>query len=232
MKRRKWSTCIEGVQGPDRSTSSIIYDQVIQFSQSNDLSLQSTQCEVKLSHEDLSFPTVTEREPTSYEIERKASVLGWKKVRIGLLKAVREASAMPPNQACIHCNTAASLKCKQCSPIAYYCYSCFREWHAKVNFLHIAEKWEVCFKIFVIIAVYIATGFKKIFFQDYHFVPFTCDDIKVDIRPEHRCSTTKGSKIQCIDENGEFSKYCFCFNSLGCIYCRHGTQYIICILYM
>ena len=142
-----------GVQGPDRSTSSIIYDQVVQFSQSNDLSLQSTQCEVQftqcevqLPHEDLSFSTVTEREPTSYEIERKASVLGWEKVRIGLLKAIREASAMPPNQACIHCNTAASLKCKQCSPIAYYCYSCFREWHAKVNFLHIAKKWEVCFK--------------------------------------------------------------------------------------
>ena len=66
-----------GVQGPDRSTSSIIYDQVVQFSQSNDLSLQSTQCEVQLSHEDLSFPTVTEREPISYEIERKVSVLGW-----------------------------------------------------------------------------------------------------------------------------------------------------------
>ena len=31
-----------GVQGPDRSTSSIICDQVVQFSQSNDLSLQST----------------------------------------------------------------------------------------------------------------------------------------------------------------------------------------------
>ena len=108
-----------GVQGPDRSTSSIICDQVVQFSQSNDLSLQSTRCEVQLSHEDLSFLTVTEREPTSYEIERKASVLGWEKVRIGLLKAVREASAMPPNQACIHCNTAASLKCKQCSPITY-----------------------------------------------------------------------------------------------------------------
>ena len=78
-----------GVQGPDRSTSSIIYDQVVQFSQSNDLSLQSTtQCEVQLSHEDQCFPTVTEREPTSYEIERKASVLGWEKVRIGLLKAV------------------------------------------------------------------------------------------------------------------------------------------------
>ena len=61
-----------GVQGPDRSTSSIIYDQVVQFSQSNDLSLQSTRCEVQLSHEDLSFLTDTEREPTSYEIERKA----------------------------------------------------------------------------------------------------------------------------------------------------------------
>ena len=29
-------------------------------------------------------------------------------------------------------------------------------------------------------------------------MPFTCDDIKVDIRPEHRCSTKKDSKIQCI----------------------------------
>ena len=47
--------------------------------------------------------------------------------------------------------------------------------------------------------------FKK-FFQDDHFVPFICDDIKVDIRPEYRCSTKKDSKIQCIDENGEFSK--------------------------
>ena len=65
-----------------------------------------------------------------------------------------------------------------------------------MNFLHIAEKWEVCFKKFVIIAVYtVATRFLKKFFQDDHFVPFTCDDIKVDIRPEHRCSTKKDSKI-------------------------------------
>ena len=48
----------------------------------------------------------------------------------------------------------------------------------------------------MIIAVYtVATRFLKKFFQDDHFVSFTCDDIKVDIRPEHRCSTKKDSKI-------------------------------------
>ena len=48
----------------------------------------------------------------------------------------------------------------------------------------------------MIIAVYtVATRFLKKCFQDDHFVPFTCDDIKVDIRPEHRCSTKKDSKI-------------------------------------
>ena len=38
----------------------------------------------------------------------------------------------------------------------------------------------------MIIAVYytVATRFFFNFFQDDHFVPFTCDDIKVDIRPE------------------------------------------------
>ena len=57
----------------------------------------------------------------------------------------------------------------------------------------------------MIIAIYIKLFFFN--FQDDYFVPFTCDDIKLDIRPEHRCSTKKDSKIQCIDENCEFSKY-------------------------
>lgn len=104
----------------------------------------SIQSEAQLaSQEVVSFPTVSE--PTTYEIDSKSSVIGWETVRARLLNAVVEAAAMPLNQACIHCDTKASLKCKQCSPIAYYCNSCFKGCHTKTNFLHVAEKWEVCF---------------------------------------------------------------------------------------
>ena len=85
MKRRKWSTCIEEykVQIDPLPVSSTTKS----YSSLSPMTfLFSPLCEVQLSHEDLSFLTVTEREPTSYEIERKASVLGWEKVRIGLLK--------------------------------------------------------------------------------------------------------------------------------------------------
>ena len=92
MKRRKWSTCIEEyrVQIDPLPVSSTTKS----YSSLSPMTFLS-RCEVQLSHEDLSFLTVTEREPTSYEIERKASVLGWEKVRIGLLKAVRELQIKP-----------------------------------------------------------------------------------------------------------------------------------------
>jgi len=91
----------------------------------------------------VSEPDTCASEPTTFAIESKSSVVGWEKVRLALLDAVVEAAAMPLDQVCILCNLEASLRCKQCGPISYYCVDCFEGTHAKVNFLHVAEMWEV-----------------------------------------------------------------------------------------
>ncbi len=91
----------------------------------------------------VSGPGTRSSEPTTFAIESKSAVVGWEKVRLALLNAVVEAAAMPLHQVCVLCNLESSLRCKQCGPISYYCINCFKETHAKVNFLHVAEKWEV-----------------------------------------------------------------------------------------
>ena len=88
-------------------------------------------------------PLLELEEPTGYELESRASVGGWERVRSGILTAVTEAAAMPVAQFCISCEKTASLLCQQCGPLGYFCPGCFDLGHHKVNILHVAEKWEV-----------------------------------------------------------------------------------------
>ena len=88
-------------------------------------------------------PITELKEPTDYELESKASVAGWERVRNGMLRAVTEAACLPLAQSCISCEKAASLRCQQCGPLAYFCPDCFDQYHHKVNIFHVAEKWEV-----------------------------------------------------------------------------------------
>lgn len=36
-----------------------------------------------------------------------------------------------------------------------------------------------------------------------HYVPYICENVKVDIRSHHTCDTKKETTIKCIDEQGK-----------------------------
>ena len=82
-------------------------------------------------------------EPTHHELQSKASVRGWEKLRNGMLSAATESSAMPIGQLCLLCPEPAIFRCQECGPLMHYCSDCFRKQHEKANFYHVAEKWEV-----------------------------------------------------------------------------------------
>ena len=90
------------------------------------------------------FATTSEvEEPTCYEVESRACVVGWKRVRNKLLEVVTENAAMPLLSVCLCCKSEAVIRCKQCSPSAYYCSTCYEERHSITNIFHVGEKWEV-----------------------------------------------------------------------------------------
>ena len=82
-------------------------------------------------------------EPTDHQLHSQASVRGWEKLRMSMLLSAVESSAMPVDQTCLLCSKLAVFRCQECGPLIYYCYECFSKQHEKVNFFHIAEKWEV-----------------------------------------------------------------------------------------
>jgi len=82
--------------------------------------------------------------PTGHELENQSMVAGWDGIRSGILAAVTEAYAMPPDQMCCACMAvAATLRCQRCGPSGYYCCDCFELFHQTVNIFHVADKWEV-----------------------------------------------------------------------------------------
>lgn len=83
-------------------------------------------------------------EPTVHELERKANVAGWEKVRKEILNIGVGMEAMPYQQQCNICQKcSATIRCRRCGPFGYYCQSCFKDQHSKVNMFHIGETWEV-----------------------------------------------------------------------------------------
>ena len=88
-----------------------------------------------------SVPTIVE--PTTYELESRSSIAGWKEIRVKMRNAVTESSAMPLDQVCVVCGVLASIQCQQCGALGFYCLDCFVKSHCHVNFFHVAEKWEV-----------------------------------------------------------------------------------------
>ena len=81
-----------------------------------------------------------QKKPMLHELQSKASVKGWSKLRMGMLLSAVNTSAMPSNQLCLVCCEPATLRCQQCGPLIHYCFS---KQHEKVNFFHVPEKWEV-----------------------------------------------------------------------------------------
>ena len=68
-------------------------------------------------------------EPTVDELQSKASIEGWGKLRNGMLLSGVNTSAMPCNQLCIICCEPAILQCQQCGPLVHYCRDCFLKQH-------------------------------------------------------------------------------------------------------
>ena len=56
-------------------------------------------------------------EPTSHELESKASSASWAGIRSHMLTVVTEAMAMPSSQICCNCELSASFRCQQCGPL-------------------------------------------------------------------------------------------------------------------
>lgn len=83
-------------------------------------------------------------EPSAHEIERQSASSKWQMLRSKLLTAAVESASLPPNQLCIVCCQLASFRCLECGPGVYYCSEYFCKVHEKMNFFHIAEKWEAC----------------------------------------------------------------------------------------
>ena len=79
-------------------------------------------------------------DPTQHELESRAVMAGWEKIRKHLIDVVAEDAVMPPGQVCIplyrqywfivkvclNCKCSASL---HCGPLAYYCSECFGNFH-------------------------------------------------------------------------------------------------------
>lgn len=81
--------------------------------------------------------------PSLYEIEQRSSVTAWEKLRSGFLSIATECSAMPVDQICLICKSAAVLRCQRCGPSIYYCFDCFSRQHEIANIFHMPEEWKV-----------------------------------------------------------------------------------------
>lgn len=126
-------------------------------------------------------------EPTSHELESRAAVAGWERIRCGMLKAVTEAAGMPESPKCVICGDVASMRCQRCGPLGVFCPECFYQYHAHLNLFHIAEKYE-----------------------NGQFVPVVAVS-KFDVRPHHHCVTKRDVSIHCLDEYGLEHELVFVF---------------------
>ena len=59
-------------------------------------------------------------EPTEHELQSKASVAGWNKLRKPLILTAIETSAMPVDQICLICGEIAVFCCQECGPLVYF----------------------------------------------------------------------------------------------------------------
>lgn len=82
-------------------------------------------------------------EPTSFELECKATVAAWEEIRPSVLHVITESCAMKIGQHCLNCKQNAILRCLLCGPVAFFCEACFLDLHRRLNIFHVAEKWEV-----------------------------------------------------------------------------------------
>ena len=82
-------------------------------------------------------------DPTLHELQSKADIRGWEKLRHSFLRVATECSAMPLGQLCVICQSPAEFRCQECGSAVFYCHTCFCSRHEKMHYFHVPEKWEV-----------------------------------------------------------------------------------------
>lgn len=73
-------------------------------------------------------------ELTHHELQSRASVESWGKLRKMMISTAMEGCAMPIAQQCLLCPSPALFRCQQCGPVVYYCSDCFCKQHESANF--------------------------------------------------------------------------------------------------
>ena len=78
----------------------------------------------------------------SYMDRQKQLAEGWLSVRDSMFDSIVEQAALPYESLCILCSEEASVLCCQCG-YAYYCVSCAKQLHMKINQFHTPLCWQV-----------------------------------------------------------------------------------------
>ena len=82
--------------------------------------------------------------PSMHEIKEIANVSFWASIRPSLMGVVTESHAMPDLQMCVVClHSQAAVRCTDCGPCVYYCYTCLEIFHLRQNVFHVPEAWKV-----------------------------------------------------------------------------------------
>lgn len=92
-----------------------------------------------------SLPTLdyTHEEGNDYNAKKQKEADAWEAIRDQLLKVSVEASCLPSAAKCCECEEPASIRCKECGPLVFYCSACIEHKHSLKHTLHTPEIWKV-----------------------------------------------------------------------------------------
>jgi len=72
----------------------------------------------------------------SYQQKQITLETNWKTVINDIYNTMLENEAIPNNVTCINCDNFAVLRCLDCGSSIFYCNSCFKIYHHKINLFH------------------------------------------------------------------------------------------------
>ena len=90
----------------------------------------------------------THEEGNDYNTRKQKEADAWEAIRDQLLKVSIEASCLPSTAKCCECEEPASIHCKECGPLVFYCGVCMERTHSLKHTLHTPEIWKVHIMIF------------------------------------------------------------------------------------
>lgn len=80
---------------------------------------------------------------SQYALRKQKEAEAWSGIREQMLRVSVEASCLPPSSLCSICGRPASVRCKVCGPITFYCEPCTEATHSLRHPLHTPEIWKV-----------------------------------------------------------------------------------------